>query len=220
MTEEELEVVDVLAQGAAALRSEFEAYRLSIARSEDARLHRNYGPDAFRLADQLAVLVLCERASRRILGFSSVYRPPHWPEGLIRVGNRSWLDLAARGGRLGASGGAAASVIAYCRMVARATSEAVIRNGGRLAVITREAGTGSNAMERLARQLVTLDYAWTPMTSGYYLTVAGGTSRSCWQKLIYTEFSEGARRLLSEVPRITDDVYAARYGEPSTPRFL
>ena len=209
-----LTVIDVLDPRQAVRRAAFEAYRDAlVAGATGERLLRNYTRERFDLDAQIAVPVVFEEGTDRIFGFSSVFRPAHWPEGTARVGNRTWIDRGARAGAAPLSRRASVDATkTFIELVAAHHVALARREGIGLLVITREAkGRGTSALPYLAKAIDTGPHAFRPDTGGYYQTVPGGGSRDCWQMIMFTEIAPGARALLHRIPRIGVDTYWWRH---------
>lgn len=223
---ERFDVIDILAPGHEAQRAAFEAFRdRLISEGGKDRLLRNYAPDRFDLDRQIAVTVIFERGTGRIVGFASVFRPDHWPEGSARVGNRSWIDTAYRHGRPDAIDGEAlrgpvANVVAFIKILIPPTRAICARRNVRLGVITRETqGRLNSALFKILPNISTEAFAWRSDSGGYYSTLPGAGSASTWQRVLFHAVDPEALSFLHRIPRITNDVFVARFGEMPVPPF-
>ncbi|WP_147127584.1 hypothetical protein [Shimia ponticola] len=216
MRDTSLVVIDVLDEKNDGYLSDFRSYldRLQSA-DTDERLLENYTAARFNLEKQISVPVVFDGENGEIFGFSSVFTPDHWPSGVVRVGNRTWIDRSYRQHFLNQGMSKAETVAStkfFIELVSKYHIEVFERLKLSLAVITREAkGRNTSSLSYLAKQIETQGYSWTPDTMGYYQTVPNGNTQSCWQKIIFTEHEPGSRKLLAQIPRITTDVYSRRF---------
>ncbi|MET1410913.1 hypothetical protein ABVF61_01530 [Roseibium sp. HPY-6] len=208
-------VVDIVDPANSRTRDRFETYRHdTVLTSQNDALVGNYTAEKFAVDDQIALYVIMDCEEDRICGFSSLFRPSHWPHEVGRVGNRSWIDKNFRSSRWEQSGrnssGYAYGIRDFVSIMTRANVGTCKEHGIELMLITREAQAAHR--NQIGRLITVLDkqLVWQTDFTGYYSTYPGQT-RSCWQRAIFSELVPGARQHIHRIPRITHDEYIHRY---------
>lgn len=207
-------VVDVLAAENGKYLEIFEQYREEMFNNDQGeRLLSNYSKENFDLSQQISVFVAFSANTHEIFGFCSIFRPAHWPEGVVRLGNRIWIDRDQR--KLvsdSAIGDPFESIRHIIQLMAKVHLVAIKKHGIKLGIFTREVrGHTRNPFSHLLNFEEIMQYGFAEDAYAYYQTVPGGEIQSCWQRILFAETVPGARVLLNSIPRITPDTYANRY---------
>ena len=89
--------IDIRESGATCWREVFEAYRRRILiEHRDHPLICNYGPERLKVEAQTGFFLTVNARTREVAKFSTVFHPSHWPDKVMRVYNRTWVDPAYR----------------------------------------------------------------------------------------------------------------------------